>query len=132
MKKRFDRVSISLLELAFFPGAGRRHAQTFSSHNSNGIEFQRMPIVTRGTKLSGWYGGWGECGAFRDTASPDSRAQYPHDVTNAEEKNDIGWAMWDRSGNFGLLTHKGAAVDPIGLMWMRRAQLPMNRNVRAT
>jgi aryl-phospho-beta-D-glucosidase BglC (GH1 family) len=53
-----------------------------------------------------------EFGAFRETAPPDSRARYLHDVRVALEQNGIGWAMWDWSGNFGLVRHQGAAVVP--------------------
>jgi len=53
-----------------------------------------------------------EFGAFRDTAPPDSRARYLHDVRTALEQNGIGWAMWDWSGNFGLVTHQANAIMP--------------------
>jgi aryl-phospho-beta-D-glucosidase BglC (GH1 family) len=55
-----------------------------------------------------------EFGAFRDTAPPDSRARYIEAVRSALEANHIGWAMWDWSGNFGLVTHKDGQVtiDP--------------------
>jgi aryl-phospho-beta-D-glucosidase BglC (GH1 family) len=53
-----------------------------------------------------------EFGAFRDTAPPDSRARYLHDVRTGLEQSGIGWAMWDWSGNFGLVTHQGGAVVP--------------------
>ncbi len=55
-----------------------------------------------------------EFGAFRETAPADSRARYLHDVRSALEANGLGWAMWDWSGNFGLVTHEGDQViaDP--------------------
>ena len=53
-----------------------------------------------------------EFGAFRDTAPPDSRARYLHDVRTGLEQQRIGWAMWDWSGNFGLVRHKNGSVDP--------------------
>jgi endoglucanase len=53
-----------------------------------------------------------EFGAFRDTAPPDSRTRYLHDVRSALETNGIGWAMWDWSGNFGLVTRTGESVKP--------------------
>lgn len=53
-----------------------------------------------------------EFGAFRDTAPPDSRARYLHDVRTALEKNGIGWGVWDWSGNFGLVTHQGDRIVP--------------------
>ena len=57
-----------------------------------------------------------EFGAFRDTAPPDSRARYLHDVATGLESNGIGWAMWDWSGNFGLVQHRDGAVIPDGQM----------------
>jgi endoglucanase len=55
-----------------------------------------------------------EFGAFRDTAPPDSRARYLEAVRTALEANHIGWAMWDWSGNFGLVTHSAGniSIDP--------------------
>lgn len=56
-----------------------------------------------------------EFGAFRDTAPPDSRARYIEAVRSALEANHIGWAMWDWSGNFGLVTRPNnhPTVDPV-------------------
>ena len=55
-----------------------------------------------------------EFGAYRDTAPPDSRARYIEAVRTALEANHIGWAMWDWSGNFGLVTRTNGhtVVDP--------------------
>jgi endoglucanase len=53
-----------------------------------------------------------EFGAFRDTAPRDSRARYLHDVRSALEQNNIGWGMWDWSGNFGLVQHQAGSVLP--------------------
>ncbi len=53
-----------------------------------------------------------EFGAFRDTAPPESRARYLHDVRVALAQNGIGWAVWDWSGNFGIVHHQGATVVP--------------------
>ncbi len=55
-----------------------------------------------------------EFGAYRDTAPPDSRARYIEAVRTALEANHIGWAMWDWSGNFGLVRHENGhiVVDP--------------------
>jgi aryl-phospho-beta-D-glucosidase BglC (GH1 family) len=44
-----------------------------------------------------------EFGAFREMAPPDSRAMWITDVRTALEQQHIGWAMWDYSGNFGVL-----------------------------
>jgi len=51
-----------------------------------------------------------EFGAFRDTAPPDSRARYLHDVRTGLEHANIGWGMWDWSGNFGLAVHSEGRV----------------------
>jgi len=53
-----------------------------------------------------------EFGAYRDTAPANSRARYLEDVRNGLEKQGIGWAMWDWSGNFGLVTHQDGKVVP--------------------
>ena len=55
-----------------------------------------------------------EFGAYRDTAPPDSRARYIEAVRSALEANHIGWAMWDWSGNFGLVTRSDGrpTIDP--------------------
>ena len=55
-----------------------------------------------------------EFGAYRDTAPPDSRARYIEAVRSALEANHIGWAMWDWSGNFGLVTRNDghSTLDP--------------------
>ena len=53
-----------------------------------------------------------EFGADRETAPADSRARYLEDVRIGLEQQGIGWAMWDWSGNFGLVTRKDNAVVP--------------------
>jgi aryl-phospho-beta-D-glucosidase BglC (GH1 family) len=55
-----------------------------------------------------------EFGAYRDTAPPASRARYIEAVRSALEADHIGWAMWDWSGNFGLVTRTNghSTVDP--------------------
>ena len=55
-----------------------------------------------------------EFGAFRDTAPKDSRTRYLHDVRAGLEQSGMGWAMWDWSGNFGLVEHHDGkvVVDP--------------------
>jgi aryl-phospho-beta-D-glucosidase BglC (GH1 family) len=52
-----------------------------------------------------------EFGAFRDTTPPASRTLYLHDVRTGLEEQGIGWAMWDWSGNFGLVTHSNGIVS---------------------
>ena len=53
-------------------------------------------------------------GASREAGYSGSRARYIEAVRSALEANRIGWAMWDWSGNFGLVTHTNghATVDP--------------------
>jgi endoglucanase len=51
-----------------------------------------------------------EFGAFRDTTPTESRTRYLHDVRTGLEQQGIGWAMWDWSGNFGLVTHSNGIV----------------------
>ena len=53
-----------------------------------------------------------EFGAYRDTTPADSRARYLEDVRTGLEKQGIGWAMWDWSGNFGLVTRKDGEIVP--------------------
>lgn len=55
-----------------------------------------------------------EFGAYRDTAPVPSRLRYLHDVRTDLEGLHIGWAMWDYSGGFGLVTHtvQGGAPQP--------------------
>jgi hypothetical protein len=84
-------------------GADGWNATTISQHIAFAAAWGRernVPVICN------------EFGAFRDTAPPDSRARYLHDVRSALEQNGIGWAMWDWSGNFGLVTHQGDTVVP--------------------
>ncbi len=45
-----------------------------------------------------------EFGVYRKYADPKDRAAWITDVRTALEKRNIGWAMWDYSGTFGLVT----------------------------
>jgi len=47
-----------------------------------------------------------EFGVYREHADPEDRAAWLHDVRTALERNGIGWAMWDYSGSFGVVTKK--------------------------
>ena len=47
-----------------------------------------------------------EFGVYRAYADPQDRAAWLHDVRTALERNRIGWAMWDYSGSFGVVTKK--------------------------
>ena len=49
-----------------------------------------------------------EFGVFRTYSNPQDRAAWIHDVRTALESYGIGWAMWDYSGDFGVVTkHDG-------------------------
>jgi aryl-phospho-beta-D-glucosidase BglC (GH1 family) len=47
-----------------------------------------------------------EFGVYRDYSDPQDRAAWLHDVRSALDRNGIGWAMWDYSGSFGVVTKK--------------------------
>ena len=47
-----------------------------------------------------------EFGVYREYSDPQDRAAWLHDVRTALERNGIGWAMWDYSGSFGVVTKK--------------------------
>lgn len=63
-----------------------------------------------------------EFGAYRERAPSDSRARYLRDVRSALEHLQIGWAMWDYRGDFGMVTRVNgrsvpdpAVMDSLGL-----------------
>ncbi|MGA9039261.1 MAG: cellulase family glycosylhydrolase [Terriglobales bacterium] len=45
-----------------------------------------------------------EFGVFRKYADPQDRAAWLHDVRTSLERYGMGWAMWDYSGGFGVVT----------------------------
>jgi endoglucanase len=47
-----------------------------------------------------------EFGAYREGVEPVDRAAWINDVRTSLERHNIGWAMWDYSGNFGVATIK--------------------------
>ncbi len=53
-----------------------------------------------------------EFGAYRETAPPASRLRYLRDVREDLESLHIGWAMWDYSGGFGMVTHTAVGSQP--------------------
>jgi endoglucanase len=58
-----------------------------------------------------------EFGVFREYADPHDRAAWLHDVRTALERNGIGWAVWDYSGSFGVVTKKdGKAFADDGVL----------------
>lgn len=52
-----------------------------------------------------------EFGVFRQ-ADPKDREAWIHDVRTVLERHNIGWAMWDYSGNFGVVTKKDGKTMP--------------------
>lgn len=63
-----------------------------------------------------------EFGVYRAYADPGDRAAWIRDVRTSLERHGIGWAMWDYSGSFGVVTKKdgkavldGAIVKALGL-----------------
>jgi aryl-phospho-beta-D-glucosidase BglC (GH1 family) len=54
-----------------------------------------------------------EFGVYRAYAEPHDREAWIHDVRAALEQHGMGWAMWDYSGSFGLVSKKDGqtAVD---------------------
>ena len=58
-----------------------------------------------------------EFGVYREYSDPQDRAAWLRDVRTALERNGIGWAMWDYSGSFGVVTKKdGKAVADDGVL----------------
>jgi endoglucanase len=53
-----------------------------------------------------------EFGVFREYAEPRDREAWIHDVRAALEKHGMGWAMWDYSGSFGVVTRKDGRSAP--------------------
>jgi endoglucanase len=58
-----------------------------------------------------------EFGVYRESATPEDRAAWIHDVRTALEKYSIGWAMWDYAGGFSVVLRKDGAttVDDVTL-----------------
>ena len=56
-----------------------------------------------------------EFGVYRAFADPQDRAAWIKDVRTSLERHNIGWAMWDYSGSFGVVTNREtkAKVDEI-------------------
>ena len=58
-----------------------------------------------------------EFGVFRNFADPQDRARWITDVRTSLERHKIGWAMWDYSGSFGVVTNREtkARLDEVTL-----------------
>ena len=54
-----------------------------------------------------------EFGVFREHSDPQDRAAWIKDVRTTLERHNVGWAMWDYDGNFGVVAKKEgkAALD---------------------
>jgi endoglucanase len=53
-----------------------------------------------------------EFGVYRDYTDPQDREAWIHDVRTALERHSVGWAMWDYSGSFGVVTKKDGRSVP--------------------
>ena len=53
-----------------------------------------------------------EFGVFRAYSDPAARAAWISDLRQTLEKHGIGWAMWDYSGSFGVVTRKDGRAVP--------------------
>jgi endoglucanase len=53
-----------------------------------------------------------EFGVYRKYADPQDRAAWIHDVRSSLERHDVGWAMWDYSGGFGVVTKTNGRIVP--------------------
>ena len=47
-----------------------------------------------------------EFGVYRAFSDPHDRAAWIKDVRTSLERHNIGWAMWDYSGSFGVVTNR--------------------------
>lgn len=53
-----------------------------------------------------------EFGVYRETANPEARAGWLHDVRTTLEKYNIGWTMWDYAGGFAVAPRKDGVTSP--------------------
>ncbi len=70
-----------------------------------------------------------EFGVFRDFSEPQDRTGWIKDVRTSLERHNIGWAMWDYSGNFGVATkdatkNEGKAMLDPGTMRALGLKMP--------
>ena len=47
-----------------------------------------------------------EFGVYRAFADPQDRVRWIQDVRTSLDRHNIGWAMWDYSGSFGVVTNR--------------------------
>jgi len=53
-----------------------------------------------------------EFGVYREYADPQARAAWIRDLRTSLERHNMGWAMWDYSGSFGVVTKNGGKAVP--------------------
>jgi endoglucanase len=53
-----------------------------------------------------------EFGVYRSFANAQDRAHWITDVRTSLERHAIGWAMWDYSGSFGVVTNRETKAKP--------------------
>jgi endoglucanase len=53
-----------------------------------------------------------EFGVYRNFSDPQDRAAWIHDARTSLERHNIGWAMWDYSGSFGVVTKRDGKAMP--------------------
>jgi aryl-phospho-beta-D-glucosidase BglC (GH1 family) len=53
-----------------------------------------------------------EFGVYREYADSKDRAAWIHDVRTSLEKHGMGWAMWDYSGSFGVVSKRDGRSLP--------------------
>jgi endoglucanase len=53
-----------------------------------------------------------EFGVYRKYSDPQDRARWLSDVRTSLERHGMGWAMWDYSGGFGVVTKQNGRVIP--------------------
>ena len=65
-----------------------------------------------------------EFGVYRAFVDPQDRARWITDVRTSLERHNIGWAMWDYSGSFGVVTNRETKAQLDGVT-MRALGLKM-------
>jgi endoglucanase len=53
-----------------------------------------------------------EFGVYRDYTNPQDREAWIRDVRTSLERHEMGWTMWDYSGNFGVVVKKDGRSVP--------------------
>jgi aryl-phospho-beta-D-glucosidase BglC (GH1 family) len=66
-----------------------------------------------------------EFGVYRNFSEPQDRARWITDVRTSLERHNIGWAMWDYSGGFGVATKKDGKTAVLDEVTVRALGLNM-------